>query len=264
MQWHDALECVRAECRLMSCVPARNVVKLAEAIIEGELTRLSSLVSVAIHAPSVLPGTGYQHLEDLFAESQRHVPEDGAHVRFLSELAKCLKAFVEEDAVAQLPLLHQVARRYPQRRSADDATQKSRISRRLNAQIHPRRVLLIQEEESHEKAGSPIQSTASVTLLSAMLSLGVGPGPENVLHCDATTTKDDVLRFLHSVLSCDPFFTGPMVFNPRWSVSVCRWIVLLLMFGKYCSTELIPCMQLQAGVVNLVEGQTWKFAWCSR
>ena len=199
MQWHDALECVRAECRLMSCVPARNVVKLAEAIIEGELTRLSSLVSVAIHAPSVLPGTGYQHLEDLFAESQRHVPEDGAHVRFLSELAKCLKAFVEEDAVAQLPLLHQVARRYPQRRSADDATQKSRISRRLNAQIHPRRVLLIQEEESHEKAGSPIQSTASVTLLSAMLSLGVGPGPENVLHCDATTTKDDVLRFLHSV-----------------------------------------------------------------
>ena len=197
LTWRQALDAVRAECPLMSCIPARNAVKLAKAIIGGEWTRLPSLVSLSIRA-AMPEGIAHQHLEDLFLECQRHTPKDGAFEDFLAELGRCLATFVEADMV-QLSPLHQVAKRYPKTRLAEDATQKSRILRRLNPQIYPRRVLLIQEEESHEKAGSPLQSTASVTLLSAMLSLGVGPGPENVLHCDATTVKDDVLRFLHRV-----------------------------------------------------------------
>ena len=198
MRWRQALDAVRADCPLMSCIPARNAVKLAKAIICGEWSRLPSLVSISIRAPVLPDGFGCQRLEDLFLECQRRKPKEGAFEDFLAELGTCLAIFVEAD-MAQLSPLHQHAKRYPKTRSADDATQKSRILRRQNPQIYPRRVLLIQEEVSHEKAGSPLQSTASITLLSAMLSLGVGPGPENVLHCDATTVKDDVLRFLHRV-----------------------------------------------------------------
>ena len=197
-QWCNALDEARSNHAIMSCIPARNILKMTWAVLYNQPVVVPPLLSLAVPSPGCFkPDPDFN---DAFKLCQFFHPKQDAHQRFLERLVEMLTAqLVPEGAFSGFPALHEFARNYPKSRLPDDSTLKSRMERRTDPKFHPRRVLLIQEEMSHE-TGSPLQSTAAVTVLSVLLPLGVGPGPENLLLCDSRTTKDDVLRFLHRMI----------------------------------------------------------------
>ncbi|CAJ1380852.1 unnamed protein product [Effrenium voratum] len=197
-QWRAALDTVRARCAIMSCIPARNVMKVADAILKQDTGTMSRLMSLDVdHRLSYLELDALTDLEGLFTACQRLSAGEGVQAEFLDTLAELLRQVVPEACLDSFSPLHDVAKQYPRKRVPEDNTMKSRVQRRGEPKLSPRRVLLIQEEQSHE-AGSPsLQSTAAITVLSVLFQLGVGPRPDNVLLCDASTTTDEVSRFLH-------------------------------------------------------------------
>ena len=197
-EWCSALDEVRSRHAVMSCIPARNISKIAQAVLNNEPGHVPPLLSVAVKNPGCFVPDPV--LVEAFKQCHFFRPREGAHHQFLERIVDVLlHQVVPEHALSTFPSLHDHARNYPKSRLPEDSTTKSRLERRNDPKFHPRRVLLIQEEGSHETGCPPIQSTAAATVLSVLLPLGVGPGPENILLCDSCTTKDDVLRFLHRV-----------------------------------------------------------------
>eukprot|EP00435_Cladocopium_sp_Y103_P059228 s32_g21.t1 len=197
-QWCSALDEARSKHAIMSCIPARNILKITLAVLYNQPGAVPPLLSLAVPSPGCFEPD--PDLNDALKQCQFFHPKQDAHERFLERLVEMLTAqLVPEGALLSFPALHKFARNYPKSRLPDDSTLKSRMERRTDPKFHLRRILLIQEEMSHE-TGSPLQSTAAITVLSVLLPLGVGPGPENLLLCDSRTTKDDVLRFLHRVI----------------------------------------------------------------
>ena len=204
-QWCNALDETRAEHPIMSCVPARNITKLSRAILENRLSDLQPLLSLQLNGSggSGTDGTlgstqQLSLLADAFQQCKFILAQKGTHKHFLQRLVEVLVSNVPKETMTTVPPLHELAKNYRQARP-DDATTTSRMQLRIPPKFHLKRVVLVKEEQSHESGSSPLQSTASTTLLSIFLSLGVGPSPENVLLCDSSTTKDDILRFLHRV-----------------------------------------------------------------
>ena len=197
-QWCNALDEARVKHAIMSCIPARNVIKIAGAILNNQPGRVPPLLSLAVKSPGCFVPDPL--LGDAFRQCHFFRPREDAHQQFLENLADVLaEQVVPEKALSNFPPLHEFARSYPKSRKPEDSTLKSRMERRTDPKFYPRRVLLIQEEVSHEPGSPSMQSTAAATVLSVLLPLGVGPGPDNLLLCDSSTTKDDVLRFLHRV-----------------------------------------------------------------
>ena len=204
-QWCNALDETRAEHPIMSCVPARNITKLSRAMLENPLSDVQALLSLQLNGTSGTKGTlagptpeQLSLLADAFQQCKFILAQKETHKHFLQRLVEVLVSNVPKEAMTTLPPLHELAKNYRQARP-DDATTTSRMQLRIPPKFHLKRVVLVKEEQSHESGSSPLQSTASTTLLSIFLSLGVGPSPENVLLCDSSTTKDDILRFLHRV-----------------------------------------------------------------
>ena len=134
-RWRSALDRVRAECPLISCVPARNAVKLADA---GEWQRLSSLVSVPVQPTDVAAGPS-QLLKDLFQECQQYDPEDGTYERFLMELGRtargageCQPCFM---ACARSLRLHSACHA---RATSNRGTQRQKRARKQEIREHQR------------------------------------------------------------------------------------------------------------------------------
>ncbi len=198
-QWYHALDKARAKHAIMSCIPARNITKIAQAILANEPGLVPPLLSFAVRSPACFVPDPV--LDEAFKQCLYFRPFEDAHQQFLERIVEALAAqVVPEQALSIFPPLHEMAKDYPKSRRPDDSTTKSRVERgRTDPKPYPKRVLLIQEEVTHETGNSSLQSVAAVTVLSVLLPLGVGPGPENLLLCDSTTTKDDVLRFLHRV-----------------------------------------------------------------
>lgn len=197
-QWCEALDDTREKHPVMSCIPARNITKVAEAILENQPQVLPQFMSLAVKTLGCFPPS--PSLAHAFKQSKRHSPGENDRRDFLEQIANVLATQLGSgDSTFGFSPLHPIAREYLKSRSPDDATLKSRMERRIDPKFHPRRVLLIEEEASHEPGSSNLQGTAAVTVLSVLLPLGVGPGPDNVLLCDSATSKDDVSRFLQRV-----------------------------------------------------------------
>ena len=209
-QWCSVLDKAREKHPLMSCIPARNITKLARAILQNEPFAVAPLMSLEFKSMS----DRFQEEEELevaFQQCKFLWPREGAHEQFLEQLVHVLRSqVVPQQAMTTFSALHGVAKTYPRNRTHQDPTTKSRMEQRRDPKFYPKRVLLIQEEKSHETASalqiqerqssvSALQSTATTTVLSLLLPLGIGPSPENLLLCDSSTTKDDILRFLHRV-----------------------------------------------------------------
>ena len=200
-QWYNDLDAVRARHPVMSCVPARNVTKLTRAILEDRLEDVKPLLSLEVSNVPRCTEEVLSLLGNAFQECKFILHEKEAHKHFLENLAQVLASIVSEEAMTTLPPLHELAKKHRQTQKfrPDDATKTSQSQCRSHPKFYPKRVVLVKEEQCHESGSSPVQSTASITLLSIFLSLGVGPSPENVILCDSSTTKDDILRFLHRV-----------------------------------------------------------------
>ena len=198
-QWYHALDQARVKHAIMSCIPARNITKIAQAILANEPGLVPPLLSFAVKSPACFVPDPL--LDEAFKQCLYFRPFEDAHHQFLERIVEALAAqVVPEQALSIFPPLHEMAKDYPKSRRPDDSTTKSRVERgRTDPKPYPKRVLLIQEEVTHEIGNSSLQSVAAVTVLSVLLPRGVGPGPENLILCDSTTTKDDVLRFLHRV-----------------------------------------------------------------
>ena len=197
-QWRTSLDEARARHAIMSCVPARNITKLARAVLQNEPCAVAPLMSLQF--PTKGDFQEDQVLKEAFERCKFLWPGEGAHEQFLEKLVAVLAdQVIPPQAMTSFSPLHQIARTYPKKRASDDATTRSRMDRRQNPKFYPKRVLLVQEEVSHEPGNSDLQSTATITVLSLLLPLGIGPSAENLLLCDSTTTRDDVLRFLHRV-----------------------------------------------------------------
>ena len=176
----------------------------ASFLIRSRVKRMDSITSRQRRdlwfSPFLELSTWQEELEDALSQCKHLRPRDGAHEEFLEELVEVLiEKVVPKNAMRVFAPLHEVAKSYPKSRGSDDVTLKSRMERRSHPKFYPKKVLLIQEEPSHEPGSSALQSTATATVLSLLLPLGIGPSPENVLLCDSSTMKDDVLRFLHRV-----------------------------------------------------------------
>ena len=197
-QWCNALDQARARHAIMSAIPARNITKLARAVLQNETRAVAPLMSLHFQT-----GTSFhkdQELEYALEKCKFLEPRERAHERFMDKLVEVLTAqVIPENTMTRFLPLHEVARNYPKKRACDDTTTRSRMERRQNPKFYPKRVLLIQEELSHESGNLALQSTATTTVLSLLLPLGIGPSAENLLLCDSSTTKDDILRFLHRV-----------------------------------------------------------------
>lgn len=197
-QWCKALDEARAKHAIMSCIPARNITRIAHAVLNNQPGLVPPLLSVAVKSPGCFVPDPL--LADAFRQCHFFRPRAGSHEDFLDRIVDLLAAqVVPEEALSTFPPLHEFARKYPKSRVPEDSTLKSRMERRTDPKFYPRRILLIQEEESHETGSPSIQSTAVATVLSVLLPLGIAPHPENCLCCDSNTKKDDVLRFLHRV-----------------------------------------------------------------
>ncbi len=197
-QWCEALDDTREKHPIMSCIPARNITKVAQAILENQPEVLPQFMSLAVKTLGCFPPS--PSLAHAFKQSKRHSPGENDQRDFLEQIANVLATQLGSgDSAFGFSPLHRIAREYRKSRSHDEATGKSRMERRIGPKFHPRRVLLIQEEASHEPGSSILQSTAAVTVLSVLLPLGVGPSPDNVLLCDSATSKDDVSRLLQRV-----------------------------------------------------------------
>ena len=197
-QWCKALDEARAKHAIMSCIPARNITRIAQAVLNNQPGLVPPLLSVAVKSPGCFVPDPL--LADAFRQCHFFRPRAGSHEDFLDRIVDLLAAqVVPEEALSTFPPLHEFARKYPKSRVPEDSTLKSRMERRTDPKFYPRRNLLIQEEESHETGSPSIQSTAVATVLSVLLPLGIAPHPENCLCCDSNTKKDDVLRFLHRV-----------------------------------------------------------------
>lgn len=197
-QWCKAVDDARLKHSIMSCIPARNITKIVLAILANQPAVVPPLLSIAVKSPAYFEPD--PDLNDAFKQSQSLQVREGAHEQFLERMVDVLKEQVVSEGVAPcFSPLHKVAKQYRLSRlsrSSEDSTSKSR--RREDPNWNPGQVLLIQEEVSHE-TGLDKQSTSALTVLSVLLPNGVGPGPDNLLLCDGTTKKDDVLRFLHRV-----------------------------------------------------------------
>ncbi|CAK9037327.1 E3 ubiquitin-protein ligase rnf213-beta (Mysterin-B) (Mysterin-beta) (RING finger protein 213-B) (RING finger protein 213-beta) (RING-type E3 ubiquitin transferase rnf213-beta) [Durusdinium trenchii] len=196
-QWCNALDQARARHAIMSTIPARNIVKLARAVLNSTPSAVASLMSFQCQVEGKFESD--QQLNEWLEQCKCFSPGEGVQEKFLEKLAEVSKQVIPPHALTTFSPLHQIARCYPKQRASDDATARSRIDRRQNPKFYPKRVLLIQEELSHEPGNSALQSMATTTVLSLLLPLGIGPSAENLLLCDSSTTKDDVLRFLHRV-----------------------------------------------------------------
>ena len=193
--WCSAMDQARSKHAIMSCIPVRNITKVARAMLNNEPDRVAPLISLELQR-----NDGFQAdpiLEEAFQQCKFDSPREGAHQCFLDKLVGALA--IPQQILTKFSPLHEVARNYRKSRAPDDATIKSRMERRQNPKFYPKRILVVQEETSHEAGNSSLKSTAATTVLSLLLPLGIGPSPENLLLCDASTTKDDVLRFLHRV-----------------------------------------------------------------
>ncbi|CAK9037295.1 E3 ubiquitin-protein ligase rnf213-beta (Mysterin-B) (Mysterin-beta) (RING finger protein 213-B) (RING finger protein 213-beta) (RING-type E3 ubiquitin transferase rnf213-beta) [Durusdinium trenchii] len=196
-QWCNALDQAGARHAIMSTIPARNIVKLARAVLNSTPSAVASLMSFQCQVEGKFESD--QQLNEWLEQCKCFSPGEGVQEKFLEKLAEVSKQVIPPHALTTFSPLHQIARCYPKQRASDDATARSRIDRRQNPKFYPKRVLLIQEELSHEPGNSALQSMATTTVLSLLLPLGIGPSAENLLLCDSSTTKDDVLRFLHRV-----------------------------------------------------------------
>ena len=198
-QWCSVLDRARERHPIMSCIPARNITKVARAILQNEPPAVIPLMSLDFRS-KINSFQEEESLDEAFQQCKFFLPREGAHEDFLEQLVHVLSQVVPGEAMTSFSALHDVAKLYPKNRGAHDATAKSIMEQqrkeRRHPKFYPKRVMLIQEEKTHETA-SDLQSTASTTVLSLLLPLGVGPSPENILLCDSSTTKDDILRFLH-------------------------------------------------------------------
>ena len=198
-QWCSVLDEARAERAVMTCIPARNITKLARAILQDKPAEVGPLMSLELQG---LPKFKKQKkcLRKAFRKCKLELSgeeAEDAHKQFLGRLVEVLVSqVVPEQAPVTISILHDIAKKYREARP-DDATTQSKKERRALLKFTPKRVMLIKEETTHEPGHSPLQSTATITLLSVLLPLGVAPSSENVLVCDLSTTKDDVQRFLH-------------------------------------------------------------------
>ena len=196
--WCSAMDQARSKHAIMSCIPARNITKVARAMLNNEPDRVASLISLQLQSKDSFEADPI--LQEAFLQCKFDSPREGAHQCFLEKLVEALAVqAIPEHALTRFSPLHEVARNYRKARAPDDATIKSRMERRQNPKFYPKRILLVQEEASHEAGNASLKSTAATAVLSLLLPLGIGPSPENLLLCDASTTKDDVLRFLHRV-----------------------------------------------------------------
>ena len=203
--WAEQIDSARKESAIISCLPARGIVPMVEALCETgrpEPTLLQSTTGAihSGHSPRrLLPSTSgaLQRAWDACSQGHQDISEaDGAsYEELLDALQAALVEAVDPGCLLAPSPLQQSLSRYPRERSPNDVTMASIIQRRRDPALMPGRLLVVREEAP--SAHQPLQSATSTTVLSILLPLGVAPTPHNVLLCDGTTTSDCVLRFLH-------------------------------------------------------------------
>ena len=117
-QWCKALDEARAKHAIMSCIPARNITRIAHAVLNNQPGLVPPLLSVAVKSPGCFVPDPL--LADAFRQCHFFRPRAGSHEDFLDRIVDLLAAqVVPEEALSTFPPLHEFARKYPKSRVPD-------------------------------------------------------------------------------------------------------------------------------------------------